>query len=211
MGTKSKVPVISDTCGNAFQDFQRTYDSRGFSDYKEIMDMIEICRTVALKYSEKICEPLDKYDNIFPEYFDWADHIATEKTEDYIYHLNKTVSEIEKMVNIFEKHIPHGYFNSWKNNWYDQTRAAAWIHDIGMIEGRDIHGILSAEYLFENKFGFDFNGISQEDKIKIGMLCIKHNKAWATVYKEINNMLSENKIPYSILDEYFEDRNTPFR
>jgi len=61
----------------------------------------EIAKQNALKYSEKICQPIEKYSYAFPEYFDWSDHIATKKTQEYAYHLNKIVDDIEKILAIF--------------------------------------------------------------------------------------------------------------
>jgi len=43
-------------------------------------DIIEICRKNAIKYSMEVCKPKERYYNIFPEYFDWADHIASENS-----------------------------------------------------------------------------------------------------------------------------------
>ncbi|MCP4129432.1 MAG: hypothetical protein GY754_00310 [bacterium] len=173
------------------------------------MSIVDICRQNALIYSEKICLPLPQYGNIFPEYFDWADHVASPDNSGYPFHLNKIVSDIELLAAIFEKSIPPKYLERWQTNWFQQTLAAAWIHDIGMIDDRDHHGRLSAEFLFKNSHGFDFSDIVDEDKIKIALLCIKHNRGWSDVRGIIKEVLSGFSISTDLLSAYFTDEEEP--
>ena len=76
-------------------------------------------------------------------YFDWADHVAVEDVTEYPYHLNKTAQDVEKLSLIFEKTLVKAQFQQWRAQWYQQTVAAAWMHDIGMIKARERHNILS--------------------------------------------------------------------
>ncbi len=171
--------------------------------------LIEICKKNALIYSEKVCSPLSEYGNAFPEYFDWADHIAVTEAGNYFYHLNKIVSDVIDLAEILGKYFNQASYELWKNNWYAQTQGAAWIHDIGMIYDRYDHEFHSAKFVFQkNDYGFDFNGISLEDKIKIGLLCIKHNKGWTDVYHGMKQIIEQNEIPFD-LNELFEDENSP--
>ncbi len=174
------------------------------------MEIIGICKKNALLYSKKVCRMTLEDGVPFPEYFDWSDHIAVEQTGGYLYHLNKTAIEIDNLVQIFQPHFFPEYFEIWQNDWYEQTLSAAWIHDIGMLKSRIDHGVVSAEVLFEeNDFGFDFSEISHEDRVKIGMLCIKHNNGWPGVYAAMKNILNKNNIPVDILERLFEDENSP--
>jgi len=171
------------------------------------MDIIDICKKNALLYSEKVGR---LNENPFPEYFDWSDHIATPETEDYLYHLNKTAIELDNLVTIFRPHIEANRFSAWEKNWYAQTISAAWIHDIGMLIKRDNHGVGSAELFFEeNDLGFDFTEIDIENRIKIGMLCIRHNNGWPGVWGAMKKILQ--KIEHSIdsLEKAFADKNFP--
>jgi len=170
-------------------------------------NIIEVCKNNALIYSEQICKPIEKYQNVFPEYFDWADHIASENSNDYVYHLNKTVDDVNKLINIYQKFIPHETLSKWIDNWYNNTIAAAWIHDIGLLEDIDNHGTKSAQYLFNSRNIFDFTEINIEDKIKIGLICIKHNKGWQDAYKATKDILSKNEL--NILEKYFFEEYTP--
>ncbi|GAH86140.1 unnamed protein product, partial [marine sediment metagenome] len=146
----------------------------------------------------------------FPEYFDWSDHIATSGTQDYLYHLNKTVLEIDNLVRIFELHFQSKDFKLWKKEWHNQTLSAAWVHDIGMIDNRKEHGIISAEIILgKNGHEFDFNGINNEDRAKIGILCIRHNSGWTKVFRAMKEILIDCGISSDILEEWFEDEDTP--
>ncbi len=173
------------------------------------MGIIEICKTNALIFSEEICK---LNPNPFPEYFDWSDHIAikTETKEDYQYHLNKTALDIEKLINIFRPYLADADFRIWEEGWYFQTLAAAWIHDIGMLKNRSKHSVGTAEALFEeNEFGIDFKGIGIEDRVKIGMICIRHNNGWPGVWKEMKDVLEKKGKSLDTLKQSFADHNTP--
>jgi len=173
--------------------------------------MIEICKENALIFSKEVCKATPSNDNPLPEYYDWSDHIAVSEPDDYIYHLNKTVIEVEKLFAIFKPHFDPDHFKSWEKDWLSQVLAAAWIHDIGMLNKRDKHGIKSAEILLgENDWGFDFNAIGDEDRVKIGMLCIKHNNGWPAVYEKMEEIIKENNLSINILEQSFEeDKSTP--
>ncbi len=173
------------------------------------MGLVEICEHNALLYSEKICKPISKYGDEFPDYFDWSDHIAGKNDSDYQYHLNKMASDVEMLAGIFKPHIDddkYKDYENWHENWYKQTIAAAWIHDIGMIEDREIHGLLSAQFLFNNNYDFDFTVIKEVNKIKIALLCIKHNRTWFHVYDKMKELLDSYKIPLSKLELFFKDK-----
>ncbi|MCP4267797.1 MAG: hypothetical protein GY777_19890 [Candidatus Brocadiaceae bacterium] len=154
-------------------------------------EIVNICRENALEYSRKVCKKINtNISDIFPIYFDYPDHLAVEESEfkEYPYHLNKAVRDIEILTDIFKDILDIDVFELWKANWFEQTRAAAWIHDIGMIDVKDEdrdevrarikHGETSARFLFKNSFGLDFSGISEENRIKIALICLKHNKDW---------------------------------
>ncbi|MDM8555960.1 hypothetical protein QUF75_14625 [Desulfococcaceae bacterium HSG7] len=176
------------------------------------MNIIEICKKNALIFSEEVCRLSSQNGIPFPEYFDWSDHIAVSEPGDYIYHLNKTVIEVEKLIVILKACFPDlENFQSWEKDWLSQVLAAAWIHDIGMLSKRARHGIKSAEILLgENDWGFDFNAIGDEDRVKIGMLCIKHNNGWPAVYEKMEKIIKENNLSINILEQSFEeDKNTP--
>lgn len=174
------------------------------------MNIIDICVKNALKYSKEVCAVSSKESYPFPIYFDWADHIAISEANDYLFHLNKTALELENLITIFKSYIKPDHFEFWKHNWHEQVIAAAWIHDIGMIKTRKDHSVISAEFLFDkNDFGFDFKDISHEDRVKMGMLCIKHNNGWTGVYGAMRKILLQNKLPLDILDHSFEDEDSP--
>jgi hypothetical protein len=170
------------------------------------VSIIKICKENAIKYSKEICIP--KKGNFFPEYIDWADHIATDHSYDYQYHLNKAATDIEKLVKIFETFIPEKYFSDWKDDWYEVTLASAWVHDIGMIADRDDHGTKSAEIVLKNNDSrFNFNAVDIIDRIKIAILCIKHNRDWNTVIQKMNTLLSNDAI--SQFNSFFDVNNKP--
>lgn len=172
--------------------------------------MIDICRKNALLFSETICRLRIDATVPFPVYFDWADHIAVETMRGYPYHLSKTAAEAERMVNLFEPYFERESFSQWKKDWYRQMLAAAWIHDIGMLSDRDRHGLRSAAILFEgNQHGFDFAAIGKEDRIKIGLLCLRHNRGWPSAYNGMKEILTSHKLPDGVLSDFFHDRNTP--
>ncbi|MCP4373194.1 MAG: hypothetical protein GY797_34580, partial [Deltaproteobacteria bacterium] len=126
------------------------------------------------------------------------------------YHLNKTALDIEKLVNIFRPHLEDADFKIWEEGWYSQTLAAAWIHDIGMLKNRRNHSVGTAEALFEeDRFGFDFQGIGIGDRVKIGMICIRHNNGWPGVWVAMKEVLEKNSLPLDIIEQLFEDSNTP--
>ena len=176
-------------------------------------NIVSICKQNAYLYSEKICNTLEKYNNIFPEFFDWSDHIAADSNDKYTYHLNKIVNDIEKLIVIFKKIIPEVTFEDWKKKWYYQTIAAAWIHDIGLLntisdaDNAHKHSYYSASYLFNNKDGFNFDSIDTNNKIKIALLCIKHNNSWKDTYLKTKTILNEKF--YKKLDEYIGNRYKP--
>ncbi len=160
--------------------------------------IVEICRKNALEYSRKVCKKINtNISDLFPIYFDYPDHIAVEESEfkEYHYHLNKSVRDVETFTGIFEKVANKNVFYPWKEDWFEQTKAAAWIHDIGMIDvwdedkdenrARDKHGETSARFLFKNSYGLDFSRISVEDRIKITLICLKHNKDWSYLTDDI--------------------------
>lgn len=128
-------------------------------------DIIDICRQNALHYSQQVIKP----ENGFSQYFDWSDHIAVEDTSEFPYHLNKTAQYVEKLSQLFETTLIPAQFQQCYDNWYQHTVAAAWMHDIGMLDAREKHNIISAQYLFHNKQGFDFTHLQKEDKVKIGL------------------------------------------
>jgi len=169
------------------------------------MSIVDICKHNALLFTQKICNVAP--DNIFPEYIDWADHIATEDTQDYIFHLNKTVSDVEKIIQILKPHLPEQFYEEWKEEWYEATLASAWIHDIGMLDDRNEHGKKSAEFIVKKDSRFEFEKIDIIDRIKIGILCIRHHREWSTVVKYIKSLLSKDLI--SKLNSYFVDNITP--
>jgi len=157
------------------------------------MSIIEICKEKAIEYSNKICKA--KIGSIFPEYVDWADHIAKDDINGYQFHLNKTVSDFEKLLNIFKKFMPEHYIQ-WEEEWYEVSVASAWVHDIGMIVDRNNHGTKSAELVIKND---EFNEIDYIDRIKIGILCIKHNRGWNVVITEMKRLLNDS--PSIVTDE----------
>lgn len=170
--------------------------------------MIDVCKRNALKYSREVCTIIDKtVSDIFPVYFDFPDHIAVDKdVMAYPYHLNKTVRDVEKIISIFEKEMIGEFYNSWKKNWLNQTLAAAWMHDIGMIEDRDKHGEISARSLFDNGQGYDFDGIDEDDKIKIALICIKHNRDWSFFNDRIlNTIVAGSNISINEFKKFFTD------
>ncbi|VEN73745.1 conserved hypothetical protein [Candidatus Desulfarcum epimagneticum] len=175
--------------------------------------MVAICRENALRHTKIIREP--KNESPFPEYFDWADHIATrelstQKTENYVYHLNKAAADLDILLNIFRPYMPAGYFDSWKKEWRGPSLSAAWIHDIGMVTERRDHGVRSAEALFENDLGFDFQGISVEDRIKIGLLCIRHHNGWPGTFGQMKRILEEKRPAHAdILGRLFQSPDEP--
>lgn len=171
------------------------------------MSIVDICRTNALLFSKKIC---GLNHGPFPEYFDWSDHIGTSEPHDYPYHLNNTATEVDTLAAIFKPHIETDYYEPWHNNWHEQTLAAAWIHDIGMLKSRIDHGIWSAKFLFgENNLGFDFKGIGIKDRIKIGLLCIRHNNGWRQVWGAMRDILQENGLHLDMMEQSFVDKGLP--
>ncbi|MGK0291131.1 MAG: hypothetical protein ACI86H_002598 [bacterium] len=173
------------------------------------MGIIDICRTAALQYSKEVCKPDLEYGNVFPKYFDWSDHIASEDTG-YSHHLNKAAEDIEKLAKIFKEHCFHtNSFEAWKNDWLEQTIAAAWIHDVGMIKDRNKHDFYSAQFLFTNEYGFNFSEISEEDRIKIGLLCIKHNRGWGDTYSGMKKILSASGLSLNLVESYFNFSYSP--
>jgi hypothetical protein len=105
------------------------------------------------------------------------------------------VADIEKLVQILEPHIPEKYFSEWKDDWYEITLASAWIHDIGMIDVRNDHGEKSAEFVLNNSDPrFNFNAIDLIDRIKIAILCIKHNRDWNAVVQKMKILLPNDAI-----------------
>jgi len=71
-----------------------------------------------------------------------------------------------------------------------------------MINDRNHHNLESAKQIFENP---DFIMI---DKIKISLLCLKHNTGWGDVIKKIYGILAENKINQSDLEQFFDFSRT---
>ena len=69
------------------------------------MSIVDICKRNAIIYSNEICKA--KEGTLFPDYIDWSDHIASDDSEEYTYHLNKTVSDIEKLVQIIKHRFSH--------------------------------------------------------------------------------------------------------
>ncbi len=174
------------------------------------MSLTDICKNIAVQYSTIVSKPCYRYGNEFPEYFDWADHIAG--TDDYPYHLNQVASDVEKLVDILTPPDDNNNFDDysqWRKNWHCQTVSAAWIHDIGMIKDREKHGLISAQFLFENYPDLSTNGIEPEDKIKIALLCIKHNNDWDIVYESMKTILIKNEIDLNELDRYFINDQDP--
>jgi len=179
------------------------------------MTMIDICKKNALLYTKLICKPTKE--SPFSKYFDWADHIATndhaetDQPDDYLYHLNKTAVEIDNLVTIFRPHIRPNDFNSWEKKWHEPTLAAAWIHDIGMVDGREKHGQKSAEMLFNDDPRFDFTGIALKDKIKTGLLCIKHHTGWPGIFNSFKIILEKHSVPdgLDILKQLFTSTGAP--
>jgi len=166
--------------------------------------MLDICRENALLFSEAVCRLQPDETNPFPAYFDWPDHIAVKTESRYLYHLNKTVMNTERIVTLFEPYFESDSFSRWKEDWYKQTLAAAWIHDIGMIADRHNHGFESAALLFDgNQHGFDFAGIEMEDRIKIGLLCLRHNRGWPGTYNGMRDILASHHPPDQILGAFF--------
>ena len=166
-------------------------------------------------YTGLICQPTKG--NLFPDYFDWADHIATrsnsqtDQSNHYFYHLNKTAAEVERLAAVFKPHIPADDFNSWEKEWRKPSLAAAWIHDIGMIETRENHGLASAEMLFNADPRFDFKKINLEDKIKTGLLCVKHHTGWPGIFDVFKKILEKHRVNagVDILKKFFKSSGAP--
>ena len=152
------------------------------------LSIVDICKQNAYLFTLEVCKV--KEGNTFPEYIDWADHIAKNDLQGYQYHLNKIVSDLQKLVNIFKSYMPEQNYTEWKEEWYHITIAAAWIHDIGMIDDRDEHGKRSAELILKNDdHRFNFDKIDMVDRIRIAILCIKHHRKWNFVFGAMKEIL----------------------
>jgi len=173
-------------------------------------NLIGLCRKNALLFTETVCRLQAGATCPFPEYFDWADHIAVNRIRDYPYHLNKTTREARRIVALFKPFFKEASFNDWKKNWYAQTLAASWIHDIGMLSDRNRHGYGSAALLFgANPYGLDFNAIAIDDRIKIGLLCLRHNNGWQAAYNGMKEILARHGLSDEILWGFFPGTATP--
>lgn len=173
--------------------------------------MIAICRRNALWFSDAVCRLRIHPETPFHPYFDWSDHIAAEGETDYPYHLNKTAEGVTGLVRLFRPCFSEiADFAGWVRDWYRQTVAAAWIHDIGMLEERNLHGQKSAAFVLDNDTnGFDFSGIDWQDRLKIGLLCIRHHQAWPTVYAGMRQLLADRGHDPGQVDLFFERRDSP--
>lgn len=169
------------------------------------MNIIEVCKDNAIKYSSEIEL------KAFHDYFDWSDHIAASEKTEYSYHLNKMAEDIKAMAQLYKKIVPHEFYKQWEDNWLTQTIAAGWVHDIGMIIGREPHGKYSAECLFSDNPVFDFSALSEEDRVKIGVLCVKHNCSWANTYKTMKALLEKEQIQPDYLNTLFNTSNEPVK
>ena len=173
--------------------------------------MINICRRNALWFSEAVCRRRLNPNAPFHPYFDWSDHIAVEGRPAYPYHLNKTAAEVVRLARLFRPHFADtADFALWAREWYRQTVAAAWVHDIGMLDERTLHGQKSAAFVLDNdKNGLDFIGIDGNDRLKIGLLCIRHHQAWPTVYAGMKQLLHERGGDPGQVDCFFERPDSP--
>ena len=124
--------------------------------------------------------------------------------------MNKTALEAKRIAALFKPFFKEADYNDWEKNWYTQTLSAAWIHDIGMLKVRGNHGLESAALVFgTNPHGFNFNAIAIDDRIIIGLLCLRHNDGWETAYNGMKGILASNGLSDEILDGFFPETNTP--